>query len=93
MMRTACLTAWHLPLIALAAVVAGCGRPPGPSQGAATGAAIELLNVSYDPTRELYREVNDTFVRHYAETHGRAVAIKQSHAASGSQARAVIDGL
>jgi len=54
---------------------------------------VEILNVSYDPTRELYRDINRSFVRHYAEDHGRAVSIKQSHAASGSQARAVIDGL
>ncbi len=60
---------------------------------AADAAPVELLNVSYDPTRELYREINDAFAKQYEQEHGRKVAIKQSHAASGSQARAVIDGL
>ncbi|MFM8494264.1 MAG: sulfate ABC transporter substrate-binding protein [Planctomycetia bacterium] len=60
---------------------------------AADTGPISLLNVSYDPTRELYREINDAFAKQYQAEHGRAVSIKQSHAASGSQARAVIDGL
>ncbi|NBT12834.1 MAG: sulfate ABC transporter substrate-binding protein [Planctomycetia bacterium] len=60
---------------------------------AADTGPIALLNVSYDPTRELYREINDAFAKRYAAEHGRPVSIKQSHAASGSQARAVIDGL
>ena len=60
---------------------------------AADGGPITLLNVSYDPTRELYREINDAFAKKYRAEHGRAVTVKQSHAASGSQARAVIDGL
>jgi sulfate/thiosulfate transport system substrate-binding protein len=60
---------------------------------AADTGPVALLNVSYDPTRELYREINDAFAKKYQAEHGRAVAIKQSHAASGSQARAVIDGL
>jgi sulfate/thiosulfate-binding protein len=72
---------------------AGCSRSPDGGTGFPAATAIELLNVSYDPTRELYRDLNQAFVRHYAEQHGRAVDIKQSHAASGSQARAVIDGL
>jgi len=83
-------------VLGLAAVVSanGCGsRGRDAVAGSAAGKPIELLNVSYDPTRELYRDVNKAFVRHYAEEHGRAVDIKQSHAASGSQARAVIDGL
>lgn len=78
----------------LASVGGGCGGPGASSvPGGDQAAHIELLNVSYDPTRELYRDVNKVFARHYAEQHGRAVEIKQSHAASGSQARAVIDGL
>ncbi|NBW97890.1 MAG: sulfate ABC transporter substrate-binding protein [Planctomycetia bacterium] len=60
---------------------------------AADSGPITLLNVSYDPTRELYRAINDAFAKQYQAEHGRAVSIKQSHAASGSQARAVIDGL
>ena len=53
----------------------------------------ELLNVSYDPTRELYRDLNQAFVAHYYNEHGVQLVIKQSHGGSGSQARAVIDGL
>ena len=60
---------------------------------AADGGPIALLNVSYDPTRELYREINAAFATKYQARHGRPVSVKQSHAASGSQARAVIDGL
>jgi sulfate/thiosulfate transport system substrate-binding protein len=54
---------------------------------------VELLNVSYDPTRELYEEFNKEFAAHWKEETGQTVTIKQSHAGSGSQARAVIDGL
>nr|WP_231885962.1 sulfate ABC transporter substrate-binding protein [Bordetella ansorpii] len=52
-----------------------------------------LLNVSYDPTRELYRAVDDAFIRQYKEKTGVALTIRQSHGGSGSQARSVIDGL
>ncbi|KKB08097.1 sulfate ABC transporter substrate-binding protein [Devosia chinhatensis] len=52
-----------------------------------------LINVSYDPTRELYREFNEAFVRHWQETKGESVAIQVTHGGSGSQARTVIDGL
>jgi sulfate/thiosulfate transport system substrate-binding protein len=54
---------------------------------------IELLNVSYDPTRELWRGLNEKFVASYEKETGRRVAIKQSHGGSGSQARSVIEGL
>ncbi len=53
----------------------------------------ELLNVSYDPTRELYTEYNELFAKHWKETTGQDVTINQSHGGSGKQARAVIDGL
>jgi sulfate transport system substrate-binding protein len=55
--------------------------------------AIELLNASYDPTRELWRELNDRFIAAYRNEVGREVMIRQSHGGSSSQARAVIDGL
>nr|WP_295973771.1 sulfate ABC transporter substrate-binding protein [uncultured Bacillus sp.] len=55
--------------------------------------AIELLNVSYDPTRELYEDFNKEFAAHWKEETGQTVTIKQSHGGSGSQARSVIDGL
>jgi sulfate/thiosulfate transport system substrate-binding protein len=54
---------------------------------------IELLNVSYDPTRELYRDVNAAFAKEWLAKTGQIVSIKQSHGGSGSQARAVIEGL
>ncbi len=56
-------------------------------------ADINLLNVSYDPTRELYVEFNRAFANAYRKETGKSVEIKQSHGGSGSQARAVIDGL
>src|SRR5215204_1674941 len=56
-------------------------------------AVIKLLNVSYDPTRELYQEINGVFARHWKEKTGQEVAINQSHGGSGKQARSVIDGL
>ena len=63
------------------------------TEGAAQASSIELLNVSYDPTRELWRDVNQQFARQFEEQSGRRIDIKQSHGGSGSQARAVIDGL
>lgn len=54
---------------------------------------IQLLNVSYDPTRELWRDVNAKFIAQYEKETGKSVSIKQSHGGSGAQARAVIDGL
>ena len=56
-------------------------------------AANELLNVSYDPTRELYQEFNAAFNKHWQSQGHEAVTIQQSHGGSGKQARAVIDGL
>ena len=55
--------------------------------------SITLLNVSYDPTRELYREFNATFAKYWKDKTGQTVSIRQSHGGSGAQARAVIDGL
>ena len=52
-----------------------------------------LLNVSYDPTRELYQDYNDAFAKHWKAKTGENVTIQQSHGGSGKQARAVIDGL
>jgi sulfate transport system substrate-binding protein len=56
-------------------------------------ADTELLNVSYDPTRELYKEYNPVFAKHWKEKTGETVTIKQSHGGGGKQARAVLDGL
>jgi sulfate/thiosulfate transport system substrate-binding protein len=54
---------------------------------------ITLLNVSYDPTRELYAEYNEAFAKHWKEKTGDSVKVDQSHGGSGKQARAIIDGL
>jgi len=54
---------------------------------------IELLNVACDPTRELWRDVNEEFIKDYESRNGVKISIRQSHGGSGSQARAVIDGL
>ena len=60
---------------------------------AAVHAQIKLLNVSYDPTRELYADYNKLFAAHYKATKGQDVKIEQSHGGSGKQARSVLDGL
>ena len=62
---------------------AAAARPP----------ASKLLNVSYDPTRELYQDVNAAFAKHWQAKTGQTVTVNQSHGGSGKQARAVIDGL
>ena len=60
---------------------------------AAQPASVTLLNVSYDPTRELYSEFNAAFAKHWKAQTGQDVTIKQSHGGSGKQARSVIDGI
>lgn len=74
-------------LSALALIVLGLGAAPAPVQ------AETLLNVSYDPTRELYRDVNAAFSALWVAQGNEAPVIETSHGGSGSQARAVIDGL
>jgi sulfate transport system substrate-binding protein len=71
-----------LATLAFAALLAACGK------GQST-----LLNVSYDPTREFYEEINPAFAAHWKASHGEEIRISQSHGGSGRQARAVIDGL
>ena len=67
----------------------------GLALGSATATLAEttLLNVSYDPTRELYKDYNEAFAKHWKAETGEDVTIQQSHGGSGKQARAVIDGL
>jgi sulfate/thiosulfate transport system substrate-binding protein len=74
---------------AVALIAVSCIAAP-PSFGQAP---ITLLNVSYDPTRELYAEFNQAFARYWKARTGQHVTIKQSHGGSGKQARSVIDGL
>lgn len=59
----------------------------------AYAAEVDLLNVSYDPTRELYKEYNEAFSKYWAAKTGDTVKVNQSHGGSGKQARAVLDGL
>ncbi len=61
--------------------------------GTATAADVTLLNVSYDPTRELYADFNKAFAAKFQADTGKTIEIKQSHGGSGRQARSVIDGL
>jgi len=70
--------------IALSAALLPTSAPAAPTQ---------LLNVSYDPTRELYEQVNAAFAKRWQAATKQPIAIKQSHGGSGKQARAVIDGL
>jgi sulfate transport system substrate-binding protein len=60
---------------------------------AATAQDVRLLNVSYDPTRELYQAINAAFIKSWKEKTGQAVTIQQSHGGAARQARSVIDGL
>ena len=64
-----------------------------PTSSFAAGGPTELLNVSYDPTRELYRDINAAFAPIWKAKTGQDVVIKQSHGGSGAQSRAVIEGL
>jgi sulfate/thiosulfate-binding protein len=62
-------------------------------QGRAQGGEVSLLNVSYDPTRELYQDFNQSFAKYWKAKTGQTVTVEQSHGGSSKQARAVIDGL
>ena len=61
--------------------------------GSAHARDVELLNVSYDPTRELYADVNRAFAAQWKQQTGQTLTVRASHGGSGKQARAVIDGL
>ena len=75
--------------LTLIALTAGTGRAT--AQGG--GKPVTLLNVSYDPTRELYEDFNQQFASYWKGKTGQTVTIRQSHGGSGKQARSVIDGL
>jgi sulfate transport system substrate-binding protein len=85
-----------LLLVCVCLLLAACKKDPSPSTaGKAEPAARELtlLNVSYDPTRELYAELNAAFIEHWKSKTGQTLKISQSHGGSGKQARAILDGL
>ena len=71
-------------LLVAAVLLAGAGSAQ---------AQVKLLNVSYDPTRELYQDVNKAFAAQWKQKTGQTVDINQSHGGSGKQARSIIDGL
>jgi len=82
----------RLTMLLLATGLAACSRDGG-APADKDAKEVKLLNVSYDPTRELYAAVNAAFARQWQARTGQKVTIEQSHAGSGKQARAVIDGL
>ncbi|KQV62501.1 MULTISPECIES: sulfate ABC transporter substrate-binding protein [unclassified Caulobacter] len=74
------------------AAALAAGAVPGLA-AAQAGKTITLLNVSYDPTRELYKDINAAYAKYWKEKVGQTLVINQSHGGSGKQARSVIDGL
>ena len=85
-----------LSAMVLALALEACGGERAGENAPASAASREpvtLLNVSYDPTRELYQEYNAAFAKHWREKSGQEVTVNMSHGGSGKQARAVIDGL
>jgi sulfate/thiosulfate transport system substrate-binding protein len=70
-----------------------CSKSERAGSEGSTPSSVDILNVSYDPTRELYKEFNAAFAEHWKKTKGQQVTISQSHGGSGKQARSVIDGL
>jgi sulfate transport system substrate-binding protein len=85
---------WYIGIGSVAALVIAVIAYWALSDSAGSSAgAVKLVNVSYDPTRELYQEFNAAFARYWKEKTGQDVIIDQSHGGSSKQARAVIDGL
>jgi len=81
------LKKWFGAALAATVVAAGAGAP------AQAADSVTLLNVSYDPTRELYEDFNPAFAKYWKAKTGQDVKINQSHGGSGKQARSVVDGL
>ena len=93
---------WLLGLILVFGVTLGCNPPEKKAEGekgsTTSGASpskepVQLLNVSYDPTRELWAELNDAFKAQFTKDTGRPIEIEKSHGGSASQARAIVDGM
>ena len=83
----------HSRMWALGAAVLALALGAAATMPRAQGGDVTILNVSYDPTRELYREFNAAFAKYWKNKTGQTVTVRASHGGSGSQARAVIDGL
>jgi sulfate transport system substrate-binding protein len=75
------------------AVWAAVLSQPVLAQAGGAAEPVRLLNVSYDPTREFYRDINQAFAQHWQQKTGQSVKIEQSHGGSASQSRSVLDGL
>jgi sulfate/thiosulfate transport system substrate-binding protein len=84
-MRTAWLNAMALAAVAIAITLVVIKNVQGDT-------SAQLLNVSYDPTRELFQDLNKQFVEQYFKQTGKRLTIKQSHGGSARQVRAVLDG-
>lgn len=91
---------WILGLVLVFSVTLGCNPPEKTadkgsqsSSGSSGKGPVQLMNVSYDPTRELWAELNNAFEAKYAKESGRELKIEQSHGGSASQARAIVDGM
>lgn len=84
-----------LSVFAIGSILSGCNEKVNDNEVKSenTKSTVELLNVSYDPTRELYEEYNQAFAKYWKEKNGQEVIINQSHGGSGSQAKSVLDGL
>jgi sulfate transport system substrate-binding protein len=82
------MTTTRRSILLSALLLGGCGGGSGDGSG-----ELRLLNVSYDPTRELFREFNEKFAAKWLADTGQSISVQMSHGGSGSQARAVIDGL
>jgi sulfate/thiosulfate-binding protein len=82
-----------LRILAAVLAIATVTSCRGQQAGATTATPVRLLNVSYDPTRELYQEFNAAFAKHWKAQTGQVVDVQMSHGGSGSQARAVSEGL
>ena len=80
-------------LLAFVALLLLSACSDGQQSAPGKGGTVTLLNVSYDPTRELYRDINQAFSRQWLADQGQAVTFRMSHGGSGKQSRAVIDGL
>jgi sulfate transport system substrate-binding protein len=87
------VSAFAVTVILVAAGSAACNRDSAAETGAASTQPVTLLNVSYDPTRELWKDYNERFAAVYKHQAGADLIVNQSHGGSSTQARAVIDGL
>ena len=84
------LSALVLSLVVFSGIISGCGEEK--NNNSSNSNSVEITNVSYDPTRELYEEYNSVFADYWKEKTGQDVEVTQSHGGSGKQARSVIEG-